>query len=166
MIVVAIVGILAAIAVPAFSRYVKRSRGAEAVGHLNKIWVGAAAYYNADHADSDGRLAPKQFPTGSAPWESDTECACHPAGRCPLTASSFADPIWRSLGFAISQPYLFMPGYTGGPGLGTNASFTAMAKADLDCDGVLWTLQRFGSIDSMNGDVTGQRTAYVFNEGE
>ena len=44
MIVVAIIGILAAVAIPAFSKYVKRSRTAEAVGHLNKMWAGSVTY--------------------------------------------------------------------------------------------------------------------------
>ena len=36
MIVVAIIGIIAAIAIPAFSKYVKKSRTAEVAGFLNK----------------------------------------------------------------------------------------------------------------------------------
>jgi prepilin-type N-terminal cleavage/methylation domain-containing protein len=48
MIVVAIIGILAAVAIPAFSKYVKRSRTAEAVGHLNKMWAGSVTYYETD----------------------------------------------------------------------------------------------------------------------
>ena len=41
MIVVAIIGILAAIAVPAFSKYIKKSRTAEVAEFLNKEWAGS-----------------------------------------------------------------------------------------------------------------------------
>src|SRR6185503_8827771 len=71
MIVVAIIGILAAVAIPAFSKYVKRSRTAEAVGHLNKMWAGSVTYYETDHTDSAGNSVAKQFP-GTAPDELDT----------------------------------------------------------------------------------------------
>ncbi len=40
MIVVVILGILAAVAIPAFTRYVKRSKTSEATGNISKIYQG------------------------------------------------------------------------------------------------------------------------------
>jgi type IV pilus assembly protein PilA len=49
MIVVAIIGILAAIAIPAFINYVKRSKTSEAGANLKSLFTGAAAYYEAEN---------------------------------------------------------------------------------------------------------------------
>ena len=49
MIVVAIIGILAAIAIPAFVNYVKRSKTSEAGANLKSLFTGAAAYYEREN---------------------------------------------------------------------------------------------------------------------
>ncbi len=48
MIVVAILGILAALAIPAFIGYVRRSKTAEATGNLNSLFKSAASYFSAE----------------------------------------------------------------------------------------------------------------------
>ena len=51
MIVVAIIGILAAIAIPAFLRAVKKSKVSEADGNVRKMVDGAKASFTSDRAD-------------------------------------------------------------------------------------------------------------------
>src|SRR4029079_8725262 len=46
MIVVAILGILAALAIPAFIGYVRRSKTSEATGNLNALFKSAASYFS------------------------------------------------------------------------------------------------------------------------
>lgn len=49
MIVVVIIGILAAVAVPAMIRFVKRSKTSEATGNLGEIYNGAQTWYSQEH---------------------------------------------------------------------------------------------------------------------
>ncbi|MBW2464620.1 MAG: prepilin-type N-terminal cleavage/methylation domain-containing protein, partial [Deltaproteobacteria bacterium] len=45
MIVVAIIGILAAIALPQFSSYVRRSKTSEATSNIKALYTGASSYF-------------------------------------------------------------------------------------------------------------------------
>ncbi len=65
MIVVAIIGILAAVAIPAFVKYIRKSKAAEAGGNLAKIVQGGIAYFDVDHADSNGTVLDKCFPSAN-----------------------------------------------------------------------------------------------------
>ena len=161
MIVVAIIGILAAVAIPAFSKYVKRSRTAEAVGHLNKMWAGSVTYYETDHTDATGNPLAKQFP-GNAPDELDTECGCQDTGKCPGGSVKYQDPVWVGLQFSIPDPHLYLPHYTS-KDTSSKATFAASATGDLDCNKKVSTFARNGAIDG-NGDVTGSRAPIITNE--
>ena len=68
MIVVAIIGILAAVAIPGFMQYIKNSKTSEAKTNLNAIGKGATAWFEAEHYDSTGlNSVTKQYPgTGGA----------------------------------------------------------------------------------------------------
>jgi prepilin-type N-terminal cleavage/methylation domain-containing protein len=162
MIVVAIIGILAAIAIPAFSRYVKKSRTVEASGHINKLWSGSVAYYEADHASSLGVLQPKGFPASSG-TAFEATCCGQAGDKCPGSPTLYDTATWVALNFNIPDPHNFRPAYASA-GSAATATFTGSAYGDLDCDGTFSTFQRYGSISATSGDVQASGAAFIANE--
>ena len=124
MIVVAIIGILAAVAIPAFMDYIKRSKKTEASLQLNKIGKNLKRTYSEASAyviGTAGQLPAK--PGGGG-------CCGGPNNHCAANPTGFAaDAIWKQLDFQIDEPSLFYYDYTGAA-----ATFTAKATGDLDCD--------------------------------
>lgn len=60
MIVVAILGILAAVAIPAFATYVRRSKTSEVYGNLEGMFKAVSAYYNKDFM-TDNSIGSQSF---------------------------------------------------------------------------------------------------------
>src|SRR5262245_48221188 len=114
MLVVAIIGILAAVALPAFSLYVRKSRTSEAVMHLGKMWTAALAYYEDDHADASTTVVEKTFP-GAGGSSSSIICAagtppCSLTTKCPVsTFTTYTAPSypWNRLGYALDHDFYY-----------------------------------------------------------
>src|SRR4051794_31378270 len=78
MIVVAIIGILAAVAIPAFMKYIRRSKTVEATMNVRKLYDSSVSYFEGEHATNKGAALAKQFPTnaGPSPGASATAACC------------------------------------------------------------------------------------------
>ncbi|MFH1018176.1 MAG: prepilin-type N-terminal cleavage/methylation domain-containing protein [Pseudomonadota bacterium] len=155
MIVVAIIGILAAVAIPAFMRYIKKTKTTEAAINVRKIYDGEIAYFDEDHVLQNGTILTKQFVS---------------IGPNPTTALSIQKQTanwetdgWIALKFGTDSPVLYR--YQAiGTGTGTASNFTAQAQGDIDGDGTTSLFQRIGSVDSASGEVVGGAGLYSYNE--
>jgi len=124
MIVVAIIGILAAVAVPAFLKYIRDSKTAEAEENLKAMGEAALAYYQEEHPDTTGlSVLTRQYP----PDDGSTDAFSGGGDKISLKAFDWKAVPWSDLRFSISKPSYYQYVYTGG----TN-TFTADAYAALD----------------------------------
>ena len=148
MIVVAIIGILAAVAIPAFMKYVRRSKTTEATMNIRRMWDSAVVYYEAEHAASDGSILAKQFPLGIDDPTPAGKCCLNTGEKCAPNPSIWNHPTWAALNFSVDDPHYYQYGY--GQGIDgsplTGAAFTVIAAGDLDCDDTFSTFMRTGRV--------------------
>jgi len=142
MIVVAIIGILASVAIPSFIKYIRKAKTAEAPYNLEKIYNSARVYYIDDQAQSTIGVRSRTFPPSVGPTPA-VNCCANPSQRCEPDASQWMDESWRALNFSMDDPHYFRYAFTA-TGSGTAASFITRAHADLDCDGELSTFSMAG----------------------
>ena len=149
MIVVAIIGILAAVAIPAFLEYMKRSKTTEASLNLNKIGKASKRV--------KGEIGTYPVETGAMLPAASGSCCGQSGGttqvnnKCTPTPAAFNDSAgWSHLEFSVDEPNIYNYTYT--PSGGT--AFSALGVGDADCDGKLATF-------TMLGTTTGQGNAAV-----
>jgi type II secretory pathway pseudopilin PulG len=125
-----VLGILAAVAVPSFMDYTKRSKRTEAELMLRKLEVAAKIYAAENQA----------FPRASAPLTPTAPCCAGPGHRCN-DPKAWRTPEWQQLNFEIDEPHLYQYAYES-----DGKTFTARAVGDLDCDGSAVTYEIRGMI--------------------
>ncbi len=157
MIVVAIVGILAALAIYGVSKYMKSAKTAEARNSLGQLAKDAAAAYNRE------KMAPGIMVAGESTGVSNALCAkadkSIPADKAAIEGKKYqSDPEewnaedsrigWQCLKFSMSEPQYFMYSYdSDATSEGKEDEyFEAIANGDLDGDGVLSTFKLKGQI--------------------
>ncbi len=165
MIVVAIIGILAAVAIPAFMKYIKKSKTSEAREFVKKIYDGARSYYMDTNATGNSittGLIPPQFPLAQPVTPTDTTQCCQSGGKCQPTAAWWATPQWTALKFSVDDPHYYAYEYASANGgtippntqplINGSMNFTALAYGDLDCDGAFSTFSMYGEVNSTYSD--------------
>lgn len=155
MIVVAIIGILAAVAVPQFLKYVKRTKTSEAMNHIRKIYDGEMAYFDVDHVGRTGSRVSAQFVSAGP------EPSAVPTGT--RSAGDWSGASWVALKFAIDSPVLFRYSAVAS-GTGIASSFTARAEGDLDGDGQTSLFERIASVNQSSGEMVGGAGIYQQSE--
>jgi type IV pilus assembly protein PilA len=163
MIVVAIIGILAAVAIPAFMKYIRRSKTVEATMNVRKLFDSSVSYFEAEHADKTGTPLAKQFPTSTGPSPGAAGSCCGQTGdKCKPAPTNFTSDSWSALNFSVDDPFYFVYQYVSA-GVDTGANFQAWAFGNLDCDSVNSTYERSGSVMS-DRSVSGGSGLYTKNE--
>jgi prepilin-type N-terminal cleavage/methylation domain-containing protein len=143
MIVVVILGILAAIAIPSFNRYTKRSKTSEALGNIRAIYQGQMTYFqrSLEHGTGPRFASAANYTPNNNPGSSK-----YPARPTIWTS----DPQWTAIGFSIDVPHYYAyASYTSGTGEG--AYFYSRAIGDLDNDDNQSTFSITGTV--VNGEI-------------
>ena len=143
MLVVGILGILAAIAIPSFMSYVRRSKTAEAGQNLSSMFRSAAAYMAQEHSG-------KSITSSIGTYCSVGSEAVTPAPKGSKQVYSGGDAT-RALGFTIADYVYFGYGMTGTDKCGWSGNdsdvYTFIAQGDLDNDGTRSTFELAAGTD-------------------
>ncbi len=140
-----IIGILAAIAIPQFQKYVALAKAAEARANLKVIRQAAEVFWLTERVDAKtGKVAAPRFPqtTVVTPGVSCCDPAVDRDGdqRCDADPTPWQQIGWQELGFQPEGQHSYRYRFESA-GTGDSASFVASAYGDLDCDGTQSTFQ-------------------------
>jgi type IV pilus assembly protein PilA len=154
MIVVAIVGILAALAIYGVRKYMASAKSAEAKNSLGQLTKDASAAYNREH------MASSVLAANGVAGVSNAICTTSTAPSIPSAASKVKgskyqsaqaewdtddrDKGWACLKFSMSEPQYYQYNYTSAD----VDNFVASAFGDLDGDTTLSTFSITGAVRS------------------
>ncbi|MES1183470.1 MAG: type II secretion system protein [Myxococcales bacterium] len=156
MIVVAIVGILAALAIYGVRKYMANAKTAEAKNSIGQMAKDASAAYNRE------KMAAALIAAGSSTGVANTLCGkatkTIPDGKGKIKGSKYQSQQsewdfetqyagWQCLKFSMSEPQYYMYSYDSTGSAGNDKDqFTAKAEGDLDGDGNLSSFAITGEI--------------------
>jgi type IV pilus assembly protein PilA len=175
MIVVAIIGILAALAIPAFVGYIRRSKTIEATTNVRNLFVGAASYYQRESwgrgtlmAGAGMALTHCTVPnaqTSNAPGASKTQLDFDMVE--PPSFGGTGGAGGTGVGWSVADPvyYRYVIGNsTNSCGNMINTpQYTLQALGDLDGDATLSTFELAVASDASN-NLMRAPGFYIINE--
>ena len=188
MIVVAIIGVLAALAIYGVRRYLASSKTSEAKNTIGAISRGATAAYERETVAAEN-LAEGTTSTAASHQlcgdASNVPNAAPPRGKKyqPITTTGqdfeSGDSMngWQCLKFGLTQPHYYQYMYHNGASpaggaanpatcSGVDTCYEAGAVGDLDADNVNSAFARTGHINATTGKLKASTQVYIFNEFE
>jgi type IV pilus assembly protein PilA len=158
MIVVAIVGILAVLAIYGVRKYLANAKTAEASNSLGQIAKNAAAEYEKESMTASilspgasagvSRALCKSDPQTVPASFTSVKGQKYQSAASDWNAGALSNVGFACLKFTMDAPQYYMYGYAS-PGTGlAGDSFTATANGDLNGDGVASTFQITGSVNT------------------
>jgi type IV pilus assembly protein PilA len=164
MIVVAIIGVLAALAIYGVSRYLKHSKTAEATRNLAAIENGDRVQYQRETPYDPTNPANLNYVHRFCPAAAAVPAAPPMAAKYQSAAADWTGSGWECLKFAMDDPQYYQYSHLDNGQTGTDASYTATGVGDLDGNGNTSTFRLLGHGGPM-GDAV--RDAYqIINEDE
>jgi type IV pilus assembly protein PilA len=165
MIVVAIIGILAAVAIPAFMKYIRRSKTTEAAMNVRKMFDSTVAYHNAEHAGVTGLILPKQFPATQALTPGLGVCCGQVGQKCAPVPTQWQTPTWQALNFSVDDPHYYSYQAVRQVGIGSaiNDLYQLESIGDLDCDTVRSLYRRSAQVDAQYS-IKGGSGLYILSD--
>jgi type IV pilus assembly protein PilA len=166
MIAVAIIGLLSAVAIPAFVRYIRRSKTTEATMNVRKLYDALISYHASEHADPQGNILLRVFPISQGPTPGIDVCCGMPGQKCAPNPNYWETPTWAALSFSIDDPFYYWY-QTVQLGLGTapGDQYYLEAYGNLDCDAFTSLYRRSVTVLSDYSD-SGGSGLYTVNAGD
>jgi type IV pilus assembly protein PilA len=168
MIVVAILGILAAIAIPAFVQYVRRSKSVEAVTNVDNMFKLAASYYNPTEKQAASGIDQTQFVNCTVPSDNSQTAPIATKTQGVYTNAGFGPTgINFSTGFTYYRYGLanFVAGGACNTPPSTPDVYKLYAEGNLDGDAILSTFEQATAANS-NNELYRARGFFIVNETE
>jgi prepilin-type N-terminal cleavage/methylation domain-containing protein len=159
MITIAIIGILAAIAIPSLTRFKTKAKTAEVPINIRAMYEGAIAYFGRTlFKNNSYKTKTSRFPPTVALTPQFYCCVgkrsvhCDPSNNGPRGyngTKKWGNIKWKNLQFKMVDRHLFRYRFK----KLSNNEFMAMARADLDCNGKRSRFFRVGK--EKDGNFTG-----------
>ncbi len=169
MIVVAILGILAAVAIPAFINYMRKAKTSEATLNIDRIFEGGVTYFEAEHVARGvtGTILQHCLPLTAA-WTPDAtpNSEKYLASDHATKWTNAVSPgiTWKALDFAMGDNFYYAYQFlnvlgTSAPLTTAGMAFYAAARGDLDGDGVPSLFER-AAAHTTEGTIQGSSGVY------
>lgn len=144
MIVVAIIGVLASLAIYGVARYLKHAKTAEASKNMGDIETGERAQYQRETSYGASTADVQFFTHTFCPSTVLTPSTVPKAAKVMTPADSWNSEGWRCLKFSLNDPQFYAYQSVTNSATGTDAMYTANAYGDLDGNGTNSTFEIVG----------------------